>query len=53
MKISQMRKVLDEFAALFERSGRVLDAEALRRLSAVLEPANKETVSKTVEKLNG
>jgi hypothetical protein len=53
MKVSQLRRVLTVMADLYQTSGRVEDADALRKLAEVLKPADKEHVGKLVEKLAG
>ena len=51
MKIAQFRRVLDTVAAMHEKADRPRDADVLRKLAAALKTADKEQVSKVVDKL--
>jgi hypothetical protein len=52
MKIAQLRRVLETVADIHESGNRRDQAELLRKLSAALKMADKEQVTKTVEKLS-
>jgi hypothetical protein len=51
MKVSQLRKVLDQAARLIEGAGDGPRANALKRLSEVLAKADKQQVAKLVEEI--
>lgn len=51
MKVAQLRKLLEEAAAVYERTGPSQDADALRRLAEAIREADTQTVAKLVQRL--
>ena len=51
MKIAQLRHTLEAMAKVYQGSGKSEDAEALRKLARALSPADKDQVSKALERL--
>lgn len=51
MKVSQLRKVLDQAARLIETAGDGRRANALKRLSETLAAADRQQVGKLVEQI--
>lgn len=51
MTVARLRQTLEAMANIYQRSGRGQDAEALRKLAHALRCADKEQVSKAIDKL--
>jgi energy-converting hydrogenase A subunit M len=51
MKIAQLRQTLEAMAKVYQSGGKLEDAEVLRKLCRALSPADKDQVSKALERL--
>jgi hypothetical protein len=51
MKVAQLRRTLEAMAKVYQSGGKLEDAEVLRKLASALSPADKDQVSKALQKL--